>query len=75
LKDKIKNHINSDKKAKETNKKIYKEKGPNWNKYYYYWKKIIKLIWMIKLKTKTKTKTKNETKTIIIIIIIEIKKS
>jgi hypothetical protein len=32
LKDKIKNHKNFDKKAKENNKKE-KEEGPNWNHY------------------------------------------
>jgi hypothetical protein len=38
LNDKIKNHKNFDKIAKKTNKKS-KEEGPNWKKYYYYWKK------------------------------------
>jgi hypothetical protein len=38
LNDKIKNHKNFDKIEKKTNKKS-KEEGPNWKKYYYYWKK------------------------------------
>ena len=68
MKDTIKNHKNFDKRANETNKKL-KEEGLNWNKYYYYWKKIINLILRIKLKIiktlikepkKTKTKTKVE---------------
>jgi hypothetical protein len=60
LKDKSKNHKNFDKRLKKTNKKS-KEKGLNWNKYYYYWKKIINLIWRIKLKTiKTLTKESME---------------
>jgi hypothetical protein len=60
LKDKSKNHKNFDKRSKKTNKKS-KEKGLNWNKYYYYWKKIINLIWRIKLKTiKTLTKESME---------------
>jgi hypothetical protein len=35
LKDTNKNYKNFVKRAKETNKKS-NEKGPNWNKYYYY---------------------------------------
>jgi len=49
LKDKIKNHKNFDKKAKKTNKKL-KEERPNWNKYYYYWKKNHKFDFKVKIK-------------------------
>ena len=57
---KIKNYKIFDKRIKETSKKS-KEKEPNWNKYYYY-KKIINLIWMIKLKTLTKKQRKKKSK-------------
>ena len=56
MNDKIKNHKNFDKIAKKTNKKS-KEEGPNWKKILLLLKKIINLIWKIKLKTiKTLTK-------------------
>jgi len=60
LKVKIKNHKNFDKRENETNKKS-KEKGSNWNKYYNIIKKIINLIWRVKLKTiKPLTKKSSE---------------
>jgi hypothetical protein len=39
--------------TKRQRKQIKNKKGANWNKYYYYWKKIINFIWRIKLKTIT----------------------
>jgi hypothetical protein len=58
LKDKIQNYKKFDKRVKDNDKKS-KEEWPNWNHYYSHWKnkKIIYLIWRIKLKAiKTWTK-------------------